>query len=482
MHTSALSPTQIETIHQASLKILSEIGVTVPHPKILARFADSGANVNFTCSRVKIPEHLVQSSIASAGKRYAIYGRDLNKKAEFGVGSRNFNSTAGEALWIDEIGGPRRYPSLDDVIRATRLADALPHITIPGAMADPHELPVQWRCVAVAAAMLKNTSKPITFWFHDRASAKYLVELLIALRGSEAEATRHPAFYPFFEPISPLRFPFDGIDLLFETARLNLPVPIGPMVQMGISAPATIAGTLAQENAEILAGVCITQLIRAGMPICYGGICHAFDMGTTQMIFAGPEQAIFGVAMTQMGKHYGFPVYVNTGLTDAKCPDAQAGMEAGITLALSAAAGADIYGHMGICGVDQATSLEMLLLQDEIIGYVKSVMRQLEFSDETLGFDVVRDAAAGEEIIAHDHTAEHFRQELYFPRLLDRAYYQGWLDAGAKDLASRCQARCRQILATHEPEPIAPELSARLDEVVNAAKKDACRPKSAAAS
>ena len=91
------------------------------------------------------------------------------------------------------------------------------------------------------------------------------------------------------------------------------------------------------------------------MPVCYGGICHAFDMRTTQLIFAGPEQAIFGVAMTQMGKHYGLPVYINVGLTDSKRPDAQAGLEAGVTLAFGAAAGADIFGHMGICGVDQAT-------------------------------------------------------------------------------------------------------------------------------
>lgn len=472
MQTSVLSTAQIDAIHQASLKILAEIGVEVPHQEMLGRFADSGADVDFKSNRVKIPEHLVKSSIASAGKQFTIYGRDLNKKAEFGFGKRNFNSIAGEALWLDEIGGQRRYPSLNDVVSATRLADALPHINIPGSMADPHELPVQWRCVAVAAAMLKNTTKPITFWFHDRTSAKYLVELLIALRGSETEAAKYPAFYPFFEPISPLRFSVNGIDLLFETARLNLPVPIGPMAQMGISAPATIAGTLAQENAEILAGICITQLIRPGMPVCYGGICHAFDMGTTQMIFAGPEQAIFGVAMTQMGKHYGFPVYVNTGLTDAKCPDAQAGLESGITLALSAAAGADIYGHMGICGVDQATSLDMLVLQDEVIGYVKSAMRQLDFSDEALGFNVVKDAVAGEDIIAHDHTAEHFRQELYFPPLLDRAYYQSWLDAGCKDLSARCQERRRQLLAKHEPEPIAPELTVRLDEVVSAAMRD----------
>ena len=127
-------------------------------------------------------------------------------------------------------------------------------------MADPHELPVEKRCIEVFTAMLKNTTKPVTFWYHDRASAKFLNEIMIAVRGDEKTASEYPLCYPFFEPISPLRFPFNGIDLLFETSRLNLPVPIGPMAQMGMSAPATIAGTIAQQNAEILAGICVSMI------------------------------------------------------------------------------------------------------------------------------------------------------------------------------------------------------------------------------
>ena len=338
-------------------------------------------------------------------------------------------------------------------------------------MADPHETPVGYRCVEVCATMLRNTTKPITFWYHDRNSAKYINEILIALRGSEKSAAEYPLCYPFLEPISPLRFPFHGIDLLYETARLNLPVPIGPMAQMGLSAPCSIAGTMAVENAEILAGICITQLIRPGMPVCYGGICHAFDMRTTQMIFCGPEQAIFGVAMTQMGKHYGLPVYINVGLTDSKRPDAQAGLEAGITLALGAAAGADIFGHMGICGVDQAASLDMLVLQNEIIGYVESTMREVSFSDEALGLDVVEEVGPGGSFIATEHTVEHFRQELWVSQLADRQYYQAWLDSGAQSMEDRCEARARAILEEHEPEPISGDLDRALTEILKGAKQ-----------
>ncbi|MBU4199257.1 MAG: trimethylamine methyltransferase family protein [Verrucomicrobia bacterium] len=472
MISNLLTNEQIRRIHAASLTILERIGVGVPHPEMLSRFTDAGAQVDPKIQRVKIPPALVARALEQAGRQFTLYGCDLSRRAMFGQGRRNYNSIAGEASWLDRVGGQRRFASLGDVISAARIGDALPSLTIVGAMADPHEIPVEYRCVEVMATLLKHTTKPIMFWFHDRASARFLLEMMTAIRGDEQRAQEFPLCYPFFEPISPLRFPFHGIDLLFETARFNLPVPIGPMAQMGLSAPATIAGTLAQENAEILAGICITQLIRPGMPVCYGGICHAFDMATTQMIFSGPEQAIFGVAMTQMGKSYGLPVYINVGLTDAKRPDAQAGMEAGITLMLGAAAGADIFGHMGICGVDQATSLDMLVMQDEIIAYVESVMRSVDVSDETLGIDTLAEVSAAGSFIDQDHTAQHFRRELWFPRLLDRSYYQDWMDHGASGMEDRCRKRKEQLLDTHNPEPMAPEMERELDRIVAAAKKE----------
>ena len=333
MIARVLDDNQVSRIRSASLEILERVGVAVPHDELLKRFADSGAGVDFGSRRVRIQPELVMRLVELAGKQFTIYGRDLSKTAAFGLGRRNYNSIAGEAHWIDEPGGPRRYATLDDAKAAARFGDALEGVNVVGAMADPHDVPVSHRCIEVAAAMIRHTTKPITFWFHDRASARVLVEMMIALRGSEKAAEQYPLCYPLMEPISPLRFPFNGIDLLFETARVNMPVEIGPMAQMGLSAPATLAATMAQENAEILAGICITQLIRPGLPVCYGGICHAFDMRTTQLIFAGPEQAIFGVAMTQLAKSYGLPVYINVGLTDSKRPDAQAGLESGITLA-----------------------------------------------------------------------------------------------------------------------------------------------------
>lgn len=472
MLAHVLTDDQVRRVHAASIRILEEIGIQLPHEELLSRFADSGATVDRAAQTVKIPPDLVQRCVDQAGKQFTIHGRDPSRQAAFGLGSRNFNSIAGEASWIDEIGGARRYGTLADVQVACRIGEALENINIVGAMTDPHDVATPLRCIAVMDQMLRATTKPITFWFHDRASARYLSEMMVAVRGDERRARAQPLCYPLLEPISPLRFPFDGVDLLFETARLDLPVEIGPMAQMGVSAPCTLAATMAHENAEILAGICVTQLVQPGMRVCYGGIPHAFDMATTQLIFSGPEQAIFGVAMTQLGKHYGLPVYINVGLTDSKRVDAQAGLETGLTLMLGAAAGADVFGHMGICGVDQASSLDMLVFQDEVIGFVQSVMRELDFSDDAFAFEESAAAGPGGSFIQREHTALHFREALWFPKLLDRDFYQSWFDGGGLSAEERCRRRRDALLAADPPEPISDDLARALDDIVAAARRD----------
>ena len=472
MFSRILTDDQIRRVHQASVSILERVGVLIPHPETLERLEQAGAKVTYAEQRVRFPEELVARALEQAGKQFTIFGRNLANTARFGQGERNYNSIAGEASWVDEIGEKRRFATLDDVAIAARFADGLDNINVVGAMSDPHDVSVAARTVHVVDGLITNTTKPVHFWFHDRASTRYVMDIIVALRGDEQKAAEYPLCYAFLEPISPLRFPHDGIDLLYETARFNLPVSIGPMAQMGLSAPCTVAGTMALENAEILAGICVVQAISPGLPVCYGGICHAFDMGTTQMIFAGPEQAIFGVGMTRMGKHYGLPVYINVGLTDSKRPDAQAGLEAGVTLAMGAAAGADIFGHLGICGVDQASSLDMLVLQDEIIGYIESTMRQIDFSDDAFALDLIEEVGPGGTFIDTMHTVEHFRRELWFPNLLDRQYYQAWLEGGAADCASRCRERKLDLLANHRAEPLPKNLEREIREIVDAASRE----------
>ncbi len=472
LRVSLFRSEELARIHDAALGILERVGFDLPHAETRGRLADLGAVTEPNSDRVRLSSDLVQRCVQMAGKRFTLFGRDAERVAEFGAGKRNYNSIAGEALWVEEPGGERRYCRLDDVATAARLGDALPNLNIVGAMADPQELAPSVRCVHVLAELMRNTTKPVLLWFSDRTSARYVCEMIVALRGGEKQAVAHPYTYPLLEPISPLRFPYHGVVVLYETARLGMPVAIGPMAQMGVSAPCTVAGVMAQEHAEILAGICVVQAVAPRTPVCYGGICHALDMRTTQMIFSGPEQALFGVGMTELGKSLGLPVYINVGLTDAKRPDAQAGLEVGITLMLGAAAGADVFGHLGISGVDQASSLDMLVMQHEAVRYVESVLRDVEVSDRTLAVGEVAEAGPGGSFIDRMHTARNFRKELWFPDILDRMFYEPWREAGSWPLEEVCRDRRTQLLSKSSPAPVPEDLDREISRIVAAAAGD----------
>jgi len=141
-------------------------------------------------------------------------------------------------------------------------------------------------------------------------------------------------------------------------------------------------------------------------------------------------------------------------------------------LAMGAAAGADIFGHMGICGVDQATSLDMLVFQCQVIAYVESILREIDCTDEALGLAEIEAIGPGGTFIDRDHTAEHFRKELYFPRFLDRQYYQAWMDSGAKTIEQKCAEFKARTLAGHVSLPLNDEFAAELENIVKNARKD----------
>jgi trimethylamine--corrinoid protein Co-methyltransferase len=258
-----------------------------------------------------------------------------------------------------------------------------------------------------------------------------------------------------------------------EFVRAGQPASFGPMAMASGTAPATLAGTLAQENAEILAGIVVAQLAAPGTPVTYGGIPHVMDPRTNICSFGSPEQSLMAVAMVQVARFYGFPVYINVGLTDAKVPDAQAGIEKGSSLVLGVLAGADTFGHAGICGTDHGASLSWLLIDDELMGFAKRIARGLEVNSETLATDVVRQVGPGGNFLAEEHTVRHFRREIWSPsRVWTRQTWDAWAGAGSASMEERAAAEVRDILAAHRPQPIEEHLARELDRIVDAAGRE----------
>jgi len=468
-----LTEHEIEAIQDASLVILRDTGVMVHHDEMLRLLGEAGAQVDRERKIARLPEKLVMESVARAGKQYVLYGRDRNRTARFGYSDLVLMSSPGQYAWIDLQTGQRRPATIEDSHDAIRLGDALGNITIVGAMAQPETLSEKYRDVVLTGELVKGTGKPTRCWVRNGATARYILEIYRAIAGGDAALRSSPMVEAFLEPISPLQLPKDGLDIVKELARAGQPVSIGPMAMTSGTAPGTLAGTLAQENAEILAGVVITQLLAPGTPITYGGIPHIMDPRTGICSFGSPEQGIMAVAMVEIARSYGFPVYVNVGLTDAKLPDAQAGVEKAATLLLGVLAGADTFGHCGICGTDHAGSLLWLTFDDEAMSYIKRIARGFAVDSDHLATDVINSVGPAGNFLAEDHTVRHFREELWLPTSVwTRQPYELWQGEGGTSFADRLRGRVTDILATHQPEPLDGALAREIDRIVAIAKRE----------
>jgi trimethylamine--corrinoid protein Co-methyltransferase len=471
-----LSEEDIAIIHQASLEILGEIGLNVQHAAVLERLAQAGARVEPGTQRVRFPETLVAWGLAQAGKQFILHGRDPTRVARFGYGDHNLLASPGQVFWFDHHSGERRLPVLEDARRAARLADALPNITIAGALSVPREIPMEIRDVVLVAEMLRNTGKPARCWPIDRRSSRYVLEIYRALAGGADELRKNPMTEFYLDPVSPLQLPEWGLDIAWEFVEQGQPVTLGSLTMSPGTGPVTLAGSLAQANAEILAGVIAMQAIRPGTPVMYGGIPHLLDMRTMVCSFGSPEQGLMAVAMAQMGKYYGLPVYINVNLTDSKTLDVQAGLEKMSSLTLGMLAGADLFGHAGILGSDHGGSLAWLVVDNEAVEFARRVGRGFTLDEAHLALDVIAEVGPGGNFIDQEHTAKLFRKEYWLPgKLWARDTYDGWEADGSTTMAQRVADQVDRILATHQPLPMDEALSTEIDRIVESARKELVR-------
>lgn len=475
LNCKIISSKEIGDIHDASLNILRKIGIKVNHSEVFDILGDAGAVADKKTKIVKFPEDMVTEGIQKAGKKHTLYGRNPYSVAKFGYEDQLFLSSGGQYLWIDETTGKRRPGTLEDTKAAILVGDALKEINIVGAFVLPAEIPSNVRDIHLYAELIKYTGKPCFAWINNGKSAKYIIEMFKVVVGGEVKLRNKPMTEAFIEPISPLQLSKEGLEVLIEFAKAGLPVGFGPMAMTMATAPTTLAGTIAQENAEILAGITISQLLSPGLPITYWGIPHIMDPATGNISFGSPEQGLMAVAITQIAKWYGFPVGVNVGLTDSKLPDSQNGLERGMTLLLGILAGADIFGHMGIVGADQGASLAELIINNEMISYLRRIMKGFEVNKETIAFEVIRRVGVGGHFLEDEHTLKYFRKELWFPSLFDRNSWELWKGKEGNSILERAVKKKEEILNEHKIEPLDRDIANRIDEIVKEAEKDILR-------
>ena len=241
---------------------------------------------------------------------------------------------------------------------------------------------------------------------------------------------------------------------------------------MGATGPVTVAGTLALTTAEVLFGVVLTQLIKPGAPVVLKPDTDVFDMRTTQCTYGSPEQNLGKVAMVQMAQFYNLPVYGLGGGVEGKVPDAEAASEAMMSMLLNGLAGMTLSQSLGTLSWGLYGSPEMVVICDDLVHLIKRVLSGITINDDTLAMDVIREVGYGGSFLQHDHTLQHFRQELFFPNLFRRQTIDQWIESGGKMIHEVAHERVEDILVKAGPVDLLPGADGELERILRQVDKN----------
>jgi trimethylamine--corrinoid protein Co-methyltransferase len=460
-----LTNEQVRQIHEASLTILEQTGVQVEEPEALELFAEAGADV--AENRVRLPRSLVEDAIDEAPSRMVLAGRDPKHDLIL-EGAKVYIGTGGAALQVLDLeDGEIRKAVLEDVGQMARIVDALDNIHFYLIPIYPTDLSEEQVEISKYYASLANTTKHVQAGAYTSQGIHDVVAMCERIAGSPA-ALRERPIVSFITSwmVSPLMFATDVTTLLIEVCRQGLPVVLSAAPMAGSTSPVTLAGTLAQLNAEQLSGLTLTQLVNPGTPVLMGPIPATADMRSGKYLGGSVELGMGNAAIAQLGHFYEVPIYNSAGMTDSKLPDIQAGMEKMQSLIQDALAGANFIHHAAGMLEDMSTiAYEQFVIDNEMLGMAMRAVRGIEVDEDTLALEAIARVGPGGHYLADEHTRRYMRTEHYYPSdVFDRHGRDEWANDGGKDAWTRAREAARQILKEHTPEPLDPAVDAWIHE------------------
>lgn len=462
LHLSILSEDNISAINLATLEILERTGVYMALPRAREMLRGAGARVDG--DRVRIPSFLVDSALRSAPRRVVVGNRD-GERTMFLEGNRSyFIGFADCPLILDPFIRSRRDFSSPDYRQTARVVDACPNLwgAVSGSNAPDYPAEVQGQ--AAFKHWIVNTKKALLSCPLDGQQMADIYEMAAVIAGGYERLRQAPFVVATAEPTTPLGMGANVTEVLLLAAKQMMPLVWYPMPSSGTTAPCTPAGTLAVANAEVLAGLVLHQLERPGAPFIYGAMPGMTDMRTTQWSYGSPELALHVAAATDLAHSYGLPMYGTAGCTDAYSVDQQAVAEAAILCMLAQLSGANLVHDVGLMGGARLVSPEMMVLCDELVGMVDHATRRIDTGHSELVVDLVDQVGPSGNYLASEHTLGNFRR-FWYPSIFLREQMPGPGPDEPQMIHNRINAKTKEIIETHEVEPLPDAVLRELDEM-----------------
>jgi len=459
-----LTPEQVQLVHENTLKILTEIGVEFSYKPALDVFQSHGLKVEG--QRVFFEPEFVEAMVKKAPAEFTLHAR--NPENNLVCGGENIIYMPGYgAPFVHEVDGTRRNATMADYDNFVKLAGASKNMHMTGGnVVEPSDVNESTRYLSMMYSNIVNSDKCFMGSASGEEKANDSIELAAILFGGKDVIKEKPAIICLINSVTPLKYDDRMLGALMAYAEAGQPVVIAALVMAGSTGPATLAGSLAVQNAEVLAGITLAQCINPGTPVVYGSTSAITDMATGSLAIGNPECALFNSASAQLARFYGVPSRGGGSLTDAKTADTQAGYESMMTLLAASTTGINFVLHAaGILQYYMAMSFEKFMVDDEIAGMVSRYLKGIDFTEEKFAFDIIKEVGPGGHFLTQKHTRKNHKVELRRTGLSDRQSYDGWAKESI-DTNQRAHKKWQDVLASYEPPALDGEVKAAIDEFI----------------
>ena len=449
-----LSDADMARIHEASLALLGDFGMSDAPRSVTDLVCGAGGTVTDE-GRLAFPRNLVERALDGLQREVTLFGREPGHNLRLDRSSVHVGSGGAAPMILDAESNSYRASTLGDLYDAARLVDALPHVQffsrslVARDMEDDRLLDIN-TCFAALAGTAKHV-------FVSAASANHVRDIArmchLAAGSPEAFAARPFLSLNINHVAPPMRFASEAAEVLVAAARAGFPCMVNTFGQLGASSPVTLAGCLAQSNAETLAGMTVAWLANPEATAIYGARPMVTDLRSGGMAGGSGEQAVLTAAASQIARRYGLPNSTIAGATDSKTADAQAGYEKALSVTMAAHAGANLITQTaGMQAGLMAASMEAYVIDNEMLGAIRRSLALVEVGSETLCPEMIADTIRTEgHFLGHPQTFGRMKSDFLYPDLADRRSIEDWETAGKSDIRAEAKEVAKTLLATHFP-------------------------------
>jgi trimethylamine--corrinoid protein Co-methyltransferase len=453
----------VQQIIQEGFALLQNPGVRIHNLDAQKLLADAGAKVDFEKQVAFIPESLVNQALSSCPKEFYLFDLNGERQIHYGGDDVHFDPGSAAINILDANTGEQRQPVTKDFVDFVKLVETLPQLDAQSTAMICADVPEEIGDLYRLYLALNYMRKPIITGAFRKDTWWIMLEMLRVVSGGQETLKQKPIAVFDVCPSPPLLWSDLTCQNLIDCACNFIPSELVSMPLAGATAPVTLAGAVVQHTAECLSGVTICQLAQPGAPMVWGGSPASFDMreGTTPM--GAVETWMIDCAYSQIGKSLGLPTHAYLGMSDSKVVDTQCGLESMGGALLAALAGINMVSGAGMLDFESCQSMEKLIIDAEIIGMVKRLMRGVEIREQPIALDLIRQLGHRAEYLSQPHTLQWFKQEQYIPsKIIDRSNYDGWQQKGKLSAFDRAHTQVKKQLEKYQPSPIAREVRSEL--------------------